>query len=145
VRKQEEQPVGQKMDLSYAAHTKIVCHATKFPFSTVVGLLVGKSDSGNVQITDIVPVFHSNANLSPLMEVALEQVQLHCDKHHLTLLGLYQANQNMESTPSSTVKIIAGQMQAKNAPGVILMVVGRLEKLRFIVRSPFPEINEEVV
>jgi hypothetical protein len=47
-------------------------HAAKYPASAVCGVLLGKSN----QITTAVPFFHHWTTVTPMLEVALQQVNL---------------------------------------------------------------------
>jgi hypothetical protein len=67
-------------DVTAIATSKILIHAAKFPSVAVNGILLGRktakgeSDAGPVSILDAVPLFHTNLNLTPMLDVALEQV-----------------------------------------------------------------------
>ncbi len=58
-----------------AAVLKILLHATKYPAFAIDGFLIGKvQDSGAVQISDAVPLFHGTLHLAMPLETALIQV-----------------------------------------------------------------------
>lgn len=63
-------------EIGQNAYIKIVLHALKHKSSAVNGVLVGRYDAGKgiVQISDAVPLFHSNTGLLPSLEIALMQV-----------------------------------------------------------------------
>lgn len=58
------------------AYLKILLHASKFPSSTVTGLLLGyhEVESNLVVVSDVIPLLHHWTDLSPMMEVALQLV-----------------------------------------------------------------------
>lgn len=63
-------------EIGQNAYIKLVLHALKHKSSAVNGVLVGRYDAGKgiVQISDAVPLFHSNTALLPSLEIALMQV-----------------------------------------------------------------------
>lgn len=62
------------------AYIKLVLHALKHKTSAVNGLLLGRLSSGSdvvvVEITDSIPLFHSQIGLLPPLEIALIMVPL---------------------------------------------------------------------
>lgn len=55
---------------------KILFHAAKFCESAVNGILLGPNNvDSNFLVTDYIPLFHTNLNLAPMLEVALYQVK----------------------------------------------------------------------
>lgn len=63
-------------EIGQNAYIKLVLHALKHKSSSVNGVLVGRFDASKevVQISDAVPLFHSNIGLLPPLEIALMQV-----------------------------------------------------------------------
>lgn len=60
-------------------YIKMVMHSLRYPHATVNGLIiVDKKSKGNksVQAVDCIPLFHSGHGLTPMLEVALAQVEL---------------------------------------------------------------------
>lgn len=76
-------------EIGQNAYIKLVLHALKHKASPVNGVLVGRFDGGKgvVEITDAIPLFHSNIGLLPALEIALMQV---CSMFSLfSLLSIY--------------------------------------------------------
>jgi hypothetical protein len=68
---------GMNYQLNDLAHTKVICHALKYPHKTVNGLLLGHRHTSDalIEIVDAVPLQHHWTNLSPMMEVGLGMVR----------------------------------------------------------------------
>lgn len=63
---------------------KLLLHASKYPAAAVNGALLGTVNAqGVVQITDVVPLFHTVLSLAPPVEVALAQVR--AQKEHRSI------------------------------------------------------------
>lgn len=59
--------------LSTLAYVKVLLHAAKYPSSTVVGIFTG--EKGTNQISNVIPLLHHWAELSPMMEAGLQLVR----------------------------------------------------------------------
>ena len=68
----DEQPI----QISLRAYAKILCHVVQYPYTAVNGILLTAEDTASKQIdvVDVVPLFHYNIPLSPMLMVALTQV-----------------------------------------------------------------------
>ena len=61
------------------AYAKLILHCSKYPHKELNGVLIGsisKKDN-SVHVNDVIPLFHLNLALSPMLEVALAQVSSH--------------------------------------------------------------------
>jgi hypothetical protein len=68
-----------KYSVSDRAYTLPLLHAAKYPSSEVCGVLLAESSSADketIDITKAVPLFHHWTTLSPMLEVALQQVAI---------------------------------------------------------------------
>lgn len=68
-----------KYEIAQNAYIKLVLHALKHKTAAVNGVLVGRlvpstEGSHTVQISDAVPLFHSQISLLPALEISLIQV-----------------------------------------------------------------------
>lgn len=70
-------------EVNALASAKILLHAAKYPTVGVNGVLLGRktakgesSSDASVSVLDVVPLFHTNLNLAPMLDIALEQVRL---------------------------------------------------------------------
>ncbi|KAG0496852.1 hypothetical protein HPP92_001369 [Vanilla planifolia] len=87
-----------------SAYIKLVLHALKHRTSAVNGLLLGRlsEDGGGgaptVQISDAVPLSHSQIGILPYLELALIQVEEHFGAEGLAVVGYYHANERFNDT-----------------------------------------------
>ncbi|CAO3642195.1 unnamed protein product [Cunninghamella blakesleeana] len=78
------------------AYTIPLLHAAKYPASEICGLLLGKVDNELItSITTAIPLFHHWTTLTPMLDLALEQVELYAEKKQLQIVGWYQANERI--------------------------------------------------
>merc|ERR1711934_970089 len=83
--------------LSAQAHAVALLHAFKFPHSAVCGVLVGfVNDEANIVVEHAVAVAHGHITLTPMLEVALSQVECKYNKEGLKIVGYYQANAHLQ-------------------------------------------------
>jgi hypothetical protein len=59
------------IELEGDAYSLIFLHACKHPTKAVNGLLLGTAAADGVNITNVLPLFHSSFALSPMLEAAL--------------------------------------------------------------------------
>jgi hypothetical protein len=57
-----------------SAYVKIFLHAAKFSSCAIGGYLIGTSTGGEYEVTDVVPVCHSNP-CGPILEIAAAMVR----------------------------------------------------------------------
>ncbi|EDW02085.1 ER membrane protein complex subunit 8/9 homolog [Drosophila grimshawi] len=83
-------------EFSETAYAKIVFHAAKYPHQAVNGLLLAeKKQKGSVvQITDAIPLFHQCLHVTPMAEIALNQIDTYADGEGLVIAGYYAAPEN---------------------------------------------------
>lgn len=79
--------------ISSRAYSKMVLHAAKYPHCAINGLLLasGKDSSNNIEIIDVMPLFHQNLHLSPMAEIALVQTEALAASEDLQIAGYYAA------------------------------------------------------
>ena len=68
-----------KYEISQNAYIKLVLHSLRHKTAAVNGVLVGRispKDEGVVEISDSVPLFHSNLALLPPLEISLIMVTI---------------------------------------------------------------------
>ena len=67
-----------EVEFSTRAYCKVILHAAKYPHEAVNGILLSKvkdqDGSNDVLFADAIPLFHLALGLTPMTEVALEQV-----------------------------------------------------------------------
>lgn len=71
----------------------MILHAAKYPHCAVNGLLLSntKTSSNNVEIVDVMPLFHQCLNVSPMAEIALIQTEAFASSNDLQIAGYYAA------------------------------------------------------
>lgn len=79
--------------ISSRAYSKMVLHAAKYPHCAINGLLLAsaKDSSNNIEIIDVMPLFHQNLHLSPMAEIALVQTETLAAADDLQIAGYYAA------------------------------------------------------
>ncbi|KAA8514898.1 hypothetical protein F0562_018077 [Nyssa sinensis] len=82
------------------AYIKFVLHALKHKTSAVNGVLLGRLSGADtnpvVEITDSVPLFHSQIGLLPPLEIALIQIEEYYGAQGLNIVGYYHANERFD-------------------------------------------------
>eukprot|EP00271_Cylindrocystis_brebissonii_P018989 TRINITY_DN5577_c0_g1_i1.p1 TRINITY_DN5577_c0_g1~~TRINITY_DN5577_c0_g1_i1.p1 ORF type:complete len:243 (-),score=34.49 TRINITY_DN5577_c0_g1_i1:708-1436(-) len=145
-------------DLSQTAYVKLLLHCLKNPYGAVNGVLLGvapdrpvtpaltdqdashredgEGNSGsaggtaNVVIEDAIPLFHSGLGLAPLLEIALAQIEEHCQrsrssgKHKgLSIVGLYYANELHDDQELGPIARKIADHIAKSCPMACALLV----------------------
>lgn len=123
------------------AYSKMILHTAKYPHCAVTGLLLasgGRKSSGQIVLTDCIPLFHQSEGLTPMVEVALAQVEARCARggqHHIA--GFYHANRSMKD--SSQVDIFSQRIADKIAENCVggraVLVTVDNRKLSLILES----------
>jgi len=91
---------------STRAYCKVILHTAKYPHEAVNGILLStntEDDSNKVMFVDAIPLFHMALGLSPMCEIALEQIESYCSAQGLRITGYYQANEHYKNTSSNFV------------------------------------------
>ncbi|CAO2817075.1 unnamed protein product [Amaranthus hypochondriacus] len=120
-------------EIGQNAYIKLVLHALKHKSSAVNGVLVGRYDAGKgiVQISDAVPLFHSNTALLPSLEIALMQIEAHYASQDVSLVGYFHANERSDDYDLSNVAKNIGDHLCRYFPqaGILLLDNQKLEAL----------------
>ena len=104
-----------EVEISVRAYAKMILHAAKYPHCAVNGLLlapnneiqkIGSSSSSQQQqqscessrmtFTDCIPLFHQIQGLTPMLEVALTQIEAMAKAAGLVIAGYYHANEHFK-------------------------------------------------
>ncbi|KAG0203188.1 hypothetical protein BGX28_004455 [Mortierella sp. GBA30] len=108
------------MKFSHKSYLKPLLHAAKYPTTAVNGVFL--ADSSN-NVVDAVPFFHFWSTLTPMLEVAMAQVDLHCKANGLRIIGYYEANERLDDEALSLVgQKIASQILQVN-PDAFAVVI----------------------
>ena len=82
------------------AYCKMVLHLAKYPHLSCNGILLAKQSNANnnqveISVIDCIPLFHSSLSLAPPFEVAMNQIDVYCQKHNLEIVGQYHSTENI--------------------------------------------------
>ncbi|KAJ1773454.1 hypothetical protein IW140_001615 [Coemansia sp. RSA 1813] len=83
--------------VSLQAYTKAVLHCAKHPWATVHGLFLAEKKDGKIRFVDAVPLAHNWTNLTPMFDVALQQVQQYAKTKGLSVCGYYVAYEDTKT------------------------------------------------
>ncbi|KAJ1986906.1 hypothetical protein H4R33_003112 [Dimargaris cristalligena] len=110
--------------LSTTAFGTLAAHCTKYPWQAVQGVLLAPVNStAPVQVTQAIPISHLWCGLAPMVEIALQQVQLFCEKNKLRVAGFYYANELKDDQQlTSAVEAIADKILAQNPEAIVLLI-----------------------
>ncbi|WFC99004.1 hypothetical protein MYAM1_001739 [Malassezia yamatoensis] len=116
----------KRVELDEQAYRKLVWHASKYPASTVVGVLLGSIGS-STHVTDVIPLLHHWVQLSPMTEAGLAMIEAYLKEKNQKIVGVYEVPESLDSRElSSTTVLLAQKMAAKSAhPALALLVDGR--------------------
>ncbi|KAI8328009.1 hypothetical protein BC941DRAFT_445793 [Chlamydoabsidia padenii] len=107
-------------------------HAAKYPSQQVCGLLLGKVEKDKVtKITTAVPLFHHWTTLTPMLEMALQQVELYGEKKQLDIVGWYQANARVDdlSLADNAIKVADTIRQRSKAAQIFVINNAKLTSM----------------
>ncbi|KAH8550959.1 hypothetical protein BGW37DRAFT_496674 [Umbelopsis sp. PMI_123] len=114
-----------KYSVNERAYALPLLHAAKYPASEVCGILLGdtSSNSDTVNITRAVPLFHHWTTLTPMLELALQQVDLYATKNKLDIVGWYVGNENNteRSLNEHTIKTI-DKIWRQNENAIVFLI-----------------------
>ncbi|KAJ6836874.1 putative ER membrane protein complex subunit 8/9-like protein [Iris pallida] len=111
-----------KYEVSQTAYIKLVLHALKHRSASVNGLLLGRlldsssAAAATVQISDAVPLSHSQISLLPSLELALIQVEEHFSAEGLTIVGYYHANERHDDADLGSAAKRIGTTSSATSP-----------------------------
>jgi len=112
----------QQMTFTNRAFVKVQLHAAKYPHCAVSGLLLAdkeaydsKENNKPLVICDAIPLFHQCVQLTPMLEVALTNVDAYCSSYQYYIAGYYEAPEHLKASvePSMFAQKVALKMKAK--------------------------------
>ncbi|CAF0992278.1 unnamed protein product [Didymodactylos carnosus] len=102
----------------------------KYSELSVNGVLLSEKSDLVLNFVDCIPLFHGVLSLSPMLEIALTQIEAYCSKHNQTISGYYQANENLnDSQPNFTAMKIMEKIKENNPDALLFMIDNRLTDL----------------
>ncbi|KAJ3024368.1 ER membrane protein complex subunit 8 [Thoreauomyces humboldtii] len=109
--------------LSSSAYAKIIHHCAKFAVHDVCGVLLGTKVGDKVVVTAALPLFHSQP-LTPMLEVAMQQVEAFSVLNSLQIVGYYTANQRFDDKNiNATATTVANTIEQNLGGGALLLLV----------------------
>ncbi|XP_057982508.1 ER membrane protein complex subunit 8/9 homolog [Malania oleifera] len=125
-----------RYEIAQTAYIKLVLHARKHKTSAVNAVLLGRSlspaaDSATVEISDAVPLFHSQIGVLPPLEIALILIEEYCSPRGLSIVGYFHANERFDDVELGIVAKNIGDHIHRYFPqaGVLLLDNKKLEAL----------------
>ncbi|KAH0937604.1 hypothetical protein HID58_005065 [Brassica napus] len=123
-----------KYEISQNAYIKLVLHSLRHKTAAVNGVLVGRispNDEGVVEISDSVPLFHSNLPLLPPLEISLIMIEQHYVAQGLSVVGYFHANQRFDDVEVSGVAKNIGDHISRYFPHAPILLLNnkKLEAL----------------
>lgn len=123
-----------KYEVSQNAYIKLVLHSLKHPTSAVNGVLIGRISSSNdtVEITDAVPLFHSQIPLLPQLEISLILIEEYFSTKGLNIVGYFHANERSDDFELGGVAKNIGDHICRYFPqaAILLLDNKKLEALK---------------
>jgi len=96
----------------------MILHAAKYPHCAVNGLLLAQAQKDCrkcLVLTDCIPLFHQSEGLTPMVEVALGQVEARCERAGLVVAGFYHANRAIKDNAVDVFSQKIADKVAENA------------------------------
>ncbi|XP_034679114.1 ER membrane protein complex subunit 8/9 homolog [Vitis riparia] len=125
-----------KYEIAQNAYIKLVLHALKHKTAAVNAVLLGRlvtstEGSHTLQISDAVPLFHSQITLLPPLEIALIQIEEYYGAQDMGIVGYFHANERFDDAELSSVAKNIGDHIYRYFPqaAVILLDNKKLESL----------------
>ncbi|UJR23200.1 hypothetical protein I4U23_026219 [Adineta vaga] len=126
-------------EINTLAFTKMFLHLAKYPELAVNGILLSERTSSTnddvdsssyLHFVDCIPLFHGILSLSPMLEVALSQIDAYCSTRNLMIAGYYHANENYsDPNPNFTALKIMEKIKDNNPNAVLFMIDNSLVDL----------------
>ncbi|RID74188.1 hypothetical protein BRARA_B01297 [Brassica rapa] len=123
-----------KYEISQNACIKLVLHSLRHKTAAVNGVLAGRispNDEGVVEISDSVPLFHSNLPLLPPLEISLIMIEQHYVARGLSVVGYFHANERFDDVEVSGVAKNIGDHISRYFPHAPILLLNnkKLEAL----------------
>jgi hypothetical protein len=121
-----------KYEVTQNAYIKLVLHSLKHPTSAVNGVLIGRISNDTVEITDAVPLFHSQIPLLPQLEISLILIEEYFSAKGLNIVGYFHANERSDEFELGGVAKNIGDHISRYFPqaAILLLDNKKLEALK---------------
>ena len=148
----------KQIEMSSIALVKLQLHLAKYPHCAVNGLFLAclqrLKDDQVIEIVDVVPLFHQGIQLTPMLEIALINVDSHCSSKNLYIAGYYEAAEQLGARPEpSQFSIrIADKIKSYASESRLVIIDNRkvpsLESLKFFSldsNKKWLKANDEII
>ncbi|WOG98482.1 hypothetical protein DCAR_0417825 [Daucus carota subsp. sativus] len=115
-----------RYEIGQNAYIKLILHSLKHSSSAVNGVLLGRvSGDANsvVEISDSVPLFHSQIGLLPPLEIALLMIEEYYSRQGLSIVGYFHANERFDDFELGGVAKNIGDHIYKYFPQAALLLL----------------------
>ncbi|PIA37296.1 hypothetical protein AQUCO_03000116v1 [Aquilegia coerulea] len=113
-----------KYQIGQNAYIKLVLHAIKHKTSAVNGILLGRLLKDEViEISDAIPLSHSNIGLLPTLEIALIQIEEQFGSQGLSVVGYYHANERYDDFELNNIAKKIGDHIYRYFPQVAVLLL----------------------
>ena len=127
------------IDLSIRAYSKIILHAAKYPHCAVNGVLLAKSPAkgqkiAKLSLIDAIPLFHQNLGLTPMIEVALTQIEAHASGVGMTIAGKFITTKKSQNHEIRILKFLFFEKirQIEGISALLNWNVNKLSRFLFV-------------
>lgn len=142
---------GTQVSISLKAYAKLLSHVVQYPYTAVNGVLLthsDKSEDGELEVVDAVPLFHVSLGLSPMLIVALTQIEEYASNKSMKICGYYHANEYHADNEVGAIATKIADKIADNSDQCCLLMVDN-EKLSHLTtdlpfRALVPSDSERV-
>ncbi|KAF8413404.1 hypothetical protein HHK36_001386 [Tetracentron sinense] len=121
-----------RYEIGQNAYIKLILHSLKHKTSAVNGVLLGRLVNDDVvEISETVPLSHSQIGLLPTLEIALIQIEEHFGVQGMNLVGYYHANERFDDFELGNIAKNIGDNICRYFPqaAVLLLDNRKLEAL----------------
>ncbi|KAF6145986.1 hypothetical protein GIB67_033345 [Kingdonia uniflora] len=116
-----------KYEIAQSAYIKLVLHALKHKSTAVNGILIGRLINNNnnnlVEISDAIPLSHSQIGLLPTLEIALIHIEEQFVSQGLSVVGYYHANDRFDDSEVGNVAKKIGDHICRYFPQAALLLL----------------------
>jgi len=116
-----------RYEIGQNAYIKLVLHALKHKSSAVNGVLLGRLSGSDgspiVEITDSVPLFHSQIGVLPPLEIALIMIEEYYGAQGLSIVGYFHANERFDDVELGSVAKNIGDHIYRYFPQAALLLL----------------------
>ncbi|KAK3008695.1 hypothetical protein RJ639_015244 [Escallonia herrerae] len=116
-----------RYEIGQNAYIKLVLHALKHKTSAANGVLLGRLSGSDaspvVEVTDSVPLFHSQIGVLAPLEIALIMIEEHYGAQGLSIVGYFHANERFDDAELGNIAKNIGDHIYKNLPQAALLLL----------------------